>query len=376
MDGAPPGSVWACHPSGWIQTHIFTMWFDHFIKHTHTHPTADNPVLIVLDGHNTHTRNIELLEKARRSHVHIICLPPHSSHKLQPLDVSFMKPFKTYYTSEIETFLRNVPQEDRDQNKDLVTPFRIARLFNAAYCKAATMEISVNGFKKTGLYPLNRGMFRDYDFPITGSNINEVEENTVNNLAPSPVSVPNVDDQPAPPAISATPNLSSEPTPGPSGFISPADITPLPSLKPTTSSRKTGSACVLRSSPYKNSLEESLNKDNKRKTGKNSNGNVRKKLFVKKGKSKGKGRPKSKKNEEDSDSSETSDIDWEDSSDDNIDDEVDNDDTECLFCGNNYRDDHDGEKWAQCIQCYRWGHEECGASDALFTCPTCRRRRK
>ena len=30
MDGAPAGSVSACHPSGWIQTDVFTKWFDHF----------------------------------------------------------------------------------------------------------------------------------------------------------------------------------------------------------------------------------------------------------------------------------------------------------------------------------------------------------
>ena len=30
MDGAPAGSIAACHPSGWIQTEIFTEWFGHF----------------------------------------------------------------------------------------------------------------------------------------------------------------------------------------------------------------------------------------------------------------------------------------------------------------------------------------------------------
>jgi hypothetical protein len=31
MDGAPAGSISACHPSGWNQTDIFTKWFDHFV---------------------------------------------------------------------------------------------------------------------------------------------------------------------------------------------------------------------------------------------------------------------------------------------------------------------------------------------------------
>ena len=32
--GTPPESIHACHPSGWIQSEIFTQWFLHFIKHT------------------------------------------------------------------------------------------------------------------------------------------------------------------------------------------------------------------------------------------------------------------------------------------------------------------------------------------------------
>jgi hypothetical protein len=34
MHGTPPGSNHVCHPSGWIQSEIFTQWFLHFIKHT------------------------------------------------------------------------------------------------------------------------------------------------------------------------------------------------------------------------------------------------------------------------------------------------------------------------------------------------------
>jgi hypothetical protein len=54
MDGAPAGSVAACHTSGWVQTDIFTMWLDHFIKFLK--PTPEEQVLLVLDGHYTHTQ--------------------------------------------------------------------------------------------------------------------------------------------------------------------------------------------------------------------------------------------------------------------------------------------------------------------------------
>jgi hypothetical protein len=34
MNGTPLGSIHACHPSGWIQSEIFTRWFLNFFKHT------------------------------------------------------------------------------------------------------------------------------------------------------------------------------------------------------------------------------------------------------------------------------------------------------------------------------------------------------
>jgi len=54
-----------------------------------------------------------------------------TTHKMQPLDVGFMKLFKTYYAQEIESFLRSWTQEDRDKNNANVTMYRVAKLFTA-----------------------------------------------------------------------------------------------------------------------------------------------------------------------------------------------------------------------------------------------------
>jgi hypothetical protein len=95
MDGALAGWISACHPSGWIQTGIFTKWFDHFVHFVKL--SADDPVLLIVDGHYTHTKNVDVVDKAREHSVSIVSLPPHSTHKMQPLDVGFLKPLKTYY---------------------------------------------------------------------------------------------------------------------------------------------------------------------------------------------------------------------------------------------------------------------------------------
>eukprot|EP00057_Strongylocentrotus_purpuratus_P025734 XP_011680208.1 PREDICTED: uncharacterized protein LOC105445838 [Strongylocentrotus purpuratus] len=155
MNGAPPGSIYECHKSGWMQMDIFTIWFKHFIRSSGA--SKDNPVLLILDRHATHVRNLDVIDLARHSGVVMLCLPPHCSHRMQPLDVSFMKPLSTYYDQELEKWLRNNPGR-------VVTTFQVAELFGNAYMRAATTQVAASGFRKTGIYPTNRDVFLPHEF--------------------------------------------------------------------------------------------------------------------------------------------------------------------------------------------------------------------
>jgi hypothetical protein len=74
-------------------------WFEHIVPVTK--PSASDPVLLIVDGHTSHTRKLHLIVKARECHVAIMCLPLHSTHKLQSSDKTFMVPPKHYYGEEI-----------------------------------------------------------------------------------------------------------------------------------------------------------------------------------------------------------------------------------------------------------------------------------
>ena len=93
--GAPPGTIFKYQPSSWINCEIFMEWFEHFVSVTKL--SASDPLLLIVDGHSSHTRNLHLIVKARECHVAIICFPPHSTHKLQPSDKTFLAPLKHYY---------------------------------------------------------------------------------------------------------------------------------------------------------------------------------------------------------------------------------------------------------------------------------------
>jgi hypothetical protein len=77
-------------PSKWLNSDIllFTKWFHRFVK-----LLADDPVLLI-DGQYSHNKHLDVVDTATEHSVSNVSLPPHSVHKMQPLDVCFMKPLK------------------------------------------------------------------------------------------------------------------------------------------------------------------------------------------------------------------------------------------------------------------------------------------
>jgi hypothetical protein len=71
----------ACRSSGFIQTDIFTKWFDHFVHFIK--PSEDVRVLLIVDGHYSNTKNLDVVDKTWEQNVAIVSLPSHSKHKMQ-----------------------------------------------------------------------------------------------------------------------------------------------------------------------------------------------------------------------------------------------------------------------------------------------------
>jgi hypothetical protein len=81
----PQDWVIATSDNGWTTNEIGLEWIQHFDKHTKPRKTGTYRLLI-LDGHESHhSTDFELYSKD--SNIITLCMPPHSSHILQPLDV-------------------------------------------------------------------------------------------------------------------------------------------------------------------------------------------------------------------------------------------------------------------------------------------------
>ncbi|KAH9635904.1 hypothetical protein HF086_002464 [Spodoptera exigua] len=96
QDVAPPVTGLVCHSSGWMHLDIFM-----------NDESEDDPALLILDGHNTHTKNLDFIYLARKNHTTVLCLLPYCSHRLQPLHVSFMGTLNKHYIRAVEKYLRN-----------------------------------------------------------------------------------------------------------------------------------------------------------------------------------------------------------------------------------------------------------------------------
>ena len=138
---APVDAVCKVSDSGYIDSELFVEYLQHFIAHVK--PSPESPVLLVLDGHSSHTKHLEAIELARESGVIMLSLPAHTTHCTQPLDVAFFRPLKVYYNQAIEKWLRT--NDGRS-----MTVFQVASLLCDAYNQAATLGCAKNGFEKYG----------------------------------------------------------------------------------------------------------------------------------------------------------------------------------------------------------------------------------
>lgn len=154
LKGSPPGTIGAVSDNGWVTSELFLKWLEHFIAFAK--PTKEQKVILLVDGHVSH-KTLAVVEKARDSGVVIICFPPHTTHRIQPLDRCFFGPLKTRYNSECDKFMTTHPGQR-------ISTYDIAELFSSSYINSATMANAVTGFKCCGLWPYNPDVFTDNDF--------------------------------------------------------------------------------------------------------------------------------------------------------------------------------------------------------------------
>ena len=94
----------------------FSTWFEKLFVPSVAPLLETGPAVLFVDGHHSHL-TLDLIQLARSKGVHLVCLPPHTTHLLQPLDVGVYGPVKKTWKMiikqhNLETQAERIVKED------------------------------------------------------------------------------------------------------------------------------------------------------------------------------------------------------------------------------------------------------------------------
>ena len=92
---------------------------------------------------------MEVSKFCKDQQIYLYCLPPHTSHVTQPLDVGFYGALKTSWGKACEKYKLANPGIP-------LTKYTFASVFKDAWIDCVKISTFVNAFKQSGICPLNR----------------------------------------------------------------------------------------------------------------------------------------------------------------------------------------------------------------------------
>lgn len=132
--------------NGWTNNELGKEWLQNMFENHTASRTIGRYRLLILDGHGSHA-TAEFDKFCTERHIIPLYMPAHSSHLLQPLDVSCFSPLKRFYGQKVQEMMQSgIHTIDKEDFLYLYIPTRQQALSAANIC---------SGFAATGLVPLS-----------------------------------------------------------------------------------------------------------------------------------------------------------------------------------------------------------------------------
>ena len=144
FDNLPDDWRFEISPNGWTSDEIGLRWLEKLFIPLTSSRVKGRYRLLILDGHGSHL-TINFDEICEKNNIIPICMPPHSSHLLQPLDIGCFAVLKRSYGRLVETKMRlGINHIDK---LDFLEAYPYARI------EAYKSETIKNSFAAAGLVP-------------------------------------------------------------------------------------------------------------------------------------------------------------------------------------------------------------------------------
>lgn len=170
--------------NGWIDDGVGFGWFkDGFVPWAKSRlDNPDDKILLIFDGHNSHKTN-ELIDYTYEHGIYLYNLPPHTTHKLQPLDARIFAAVDRAWKNRCD---------ERTTIGQPMTMDTLVREYMDIRPTAMQPSLILDAFRVTGIHPLTLSVFKPEDFaPSAATSASAHLPSTYPSLVPSsPIKLP------------------------------------------------------------------------------------------------------------------------------------------------------------------------------------------
>ena len=137
--------------NGWTDDFLCEEWFHTvFIPQSKARNTSGAPILLILGGHGSHITKA-MCQLAIDNNIEIFCLPAHTTHKTQPLDVGIFGPLQLHWMQRCDEVL--------DKTGEEIPILEFIKEYMATQGLAFKPDTIMSAFARCGICPLNPNIF-------------------------------------------------------------------------------------------------------------------------------------------------------------------------------------------------------------------------
>jgi hypothetical protein len=135
-------------PNGWTSDELGLKWLESLFQKESRESARRDWRMLFVDGYGSHVTT-SFLKAAMDLKILVVIYPPHSTHRLQPLDVGCFALLATYYSQNLKAFTSS------SEGLTRMSKQQFFKVFWPAWQKAFTEKNVAFSWSKTGLVPWN-----------------------------------------------------------------------------------------------------------------------------------------------------------------------------------------------------------------------------
>ncbi|CBQ71472.1 conserved hypothetical protein [Sporisorium reilianum SRZ2] len=143
MEDIPSTWHFSKGPSGWTDNELAVLWVENVFDANAKLSMPSASRLLIMDGHQSHTSSV-FIDALWKRNILPLCLPPHTTHVMQPLDVSIFRQLTAAYRRLVTELAPHVAATGIDKAQ-------FGTLYAQAQEKTLTSAAAKKAFQDTGI---------------------------------------------------------------------------------------------------------------------------------------------------------------------------------------------------------------------------------